>query len=156
MGYWRDVGTLDSYYDAHMDLISIHPIFNLYNYDWPIYTDYGPYPPAKFVHGHHGRFGEALNSAVSPGTVISGARVTGSIVGANVRVHSYSEVDESVILDNVVIGRNCKIRKAIIDKNVIVPEGCEIGIDHDRDRARGFEVTDGGVVVIGKGQKVVV
>jgi glucose-1-phosphate adenylyltransferase len=155
-GYWRDVGTLDSYFDAHMDLISIHPIFNLYNYDWPIYTDYGPYPPAKFVHGHHGRFGEALNSAVSPGTVISGARVTGSIVGANVRVHSYSEVDESVILDNVVIGRNCKIRKAIIDKNVIVPEGCEIGIDHDRDRARGFEVTDGGVVVIGKGQKVVV
>ena len=77
MGYWRDVGSMDSYYDAHMDLVSIHPVFNLYNYDWPIYTSYGPYPPAKFVHGHHGRFGEALNSAVSPGVVISGARVNG-------------------------------------------------------------------------------
>ena len=154
MGYWRDVGTLDSYFDAHMDLISIHPIFNLYNYDWPIYTDYGPYPPAKFVHGAHGRFGEALNSAVSPGTVISGARITNSIVGANCRVHSYSEVDQAVILDNVVIGRNCRIQRTIIDKNVVVPEGTEIGFDPEHDRARGFTMSDSGIVVIGKGQEV--
>ncbi len=153
-GYWRDVGTLDSYFDAHMDLISIHPIFNLYNYDWPIFTDYGPYPPAKFVHGHHGRFGEALNSAVSPGTVISGARVTNSVIGANCRVHSYSEVDQAVLLDKVIIGRHCRIRRAIIDKNVIVPEGTEIGYDHDHDRTRGFEVTENGIVVIGKDQEV--
>ena len=154
MGYWRDVGTLDSYFDAHMDLISIHPIFNLYNYDWPIYTDYGPYPPAKFVHGAHGRFGEALNSAVSPGTVISGARVTNSVIGANCRVHSYSELDQVVMLDNVTIGRQCRIQRAIIDKNVEIPEGTEIGLDPARDAARGFTITENGVVVIGKGDIV--
>lgn len=153
-GYWRDVGTLDSYFDAHMDLISIHPIFNLYNYDWPIYTDYGPYPPAKFVHGASGRFGEALNSAVSPGTVISGARVTNSVIGANCRVHSYTEIDQAVILDKVQVGRNARIRRAIIDKNVVIPEGATIGYDHDHDRDRGFQVTESGVVVIGKGQRV--
>ena len=150
-GYWRDVGTLDSYFDAHMDLISVHPIFNLYNYDWPIYTDYGPYPPAKFVHGAHGRFGEALNSAVSPGTVISGARVTNSVIGANCRVHSYSELDQVVMLDNVTIGRQCRIQRAIIDKNVEIPEGTEIGLDPARDAARGFTITENGGVVIGKG-----
>ncbi len=153
-GYWRDVGTLDSYYDAHMDLISIHPIFNLYNYDWPIYTDYGPFPPAKFVHGHHGRFGEALNSAVSPGVVISGARISGSVVAPNVKVHSYTEVDSSVILDNVIIGRHVRIRHAIIDKNVVIPEGTTIGYDLEHDRARGFVVTDSGLVVVGKEQTV--
>ena len=129
MGYWRDVGTMDSYFDAHMDLVSIHPIFNLYNYDWPIYTSYGPYPPAKFVHGHHGRFGEALNSAVSPGVVISGARINGSVVSPDVHVHSYTEVDNSVILDGVQIGRNCRIQRAIIDKNVTIPEATSIGFD---------------------------
>ena len=153
-GYWRDVGTLDSYYDAHMDLISIHPIFNLYNYDWPIFTDYGPYPPAKFVHGHHGRFGEALNSMVSPGCVISGARVNGSVVAPEVLVRSYTEIDDSVLLDGVVVERNCRIRRAIIDKNVHVPEGTSIGYDREHDLARGFVVTDSGLVVIGKDQQV--
>lgn len=153
-GYWRDVGTLDSYFDAHMDLISIHPIFNLYNFDWPIYTDYGPFPPAKFVHGAQGRFGEALNSSVSPGTIISGARVTNSVIGANCRINSYSEIDQAVILDGVTVSRNCTIQRAIIDKNVVVPEGTEIGIDHEHDRARGFVVTESGIVVIGKGQNV--
>lgn len=154
MGYWRDVGTIDSYYDAHMDLVSIHPVFNLYNYDWPLYTTYGFYPPAKFVHGQQGRFGEALNSAVSPGVVISGARVSGSVISPDVHVHSYTEVEDSVILDGVQIGRNCRIRRAIIDKNVVVPEGASIGIDREADLARGFSVTDSGITVVGKGQEV--
>ena len=153
-GYWRDVGTMDSYFDAHMDLVSIHPIFNLYNYDWPIYTSHGPYPPAKFVHGHHGRFGEALNSAVSPGVVISGARVSGSVVSPDVKVHSYTEIDSSVILDGVQIGRHCRIQRAVIDKNVIIPEGASIGFDQEHDIARGFSVTESGITVVGKGQLV--
>ena len=95
-GYWRDVGTMDSYYDANMDLVSIQPVFNVYNYDWPLCTSYGPLPPAKFVHGHHGRFGEALNSIVSPGVIISGGRVTGSVISPQVRVRSYSEISDSV------------------------------------------------------------
>jgi glucose-1-phosphate adenylyltransferase len=154
MGYWRDVGSMDSYYDAHMDLVSIHPVFNLYNFDWPIYTSYGPYPPAKFVHGHHGRFGEALNSAVSPGVVISGARVNDSVISPDVRVHSYTEIDASVILDSVKIGRHCRIRKTIIDKSVTIPDGTSIGYDKDHDIARGFSVTDSGITVVGKGQVV--
>ena len=154
-GYWRDVGTLDSYYDAHMDLISVHPIFNLYNYDWSIFTDIGPYPPAKFVHGDAGRFGEALNSIVSPGTIVSGARVYRSVLSPAVRVHSYSSIDESVILDGVEIGRHCTIRRTIIDKNVVVPEGTSIGVDHAHDLARGFVVTESGITVVGKEQEVV-
>ncbi|PRY48909.1 glucose-1-phosphate adenylyltransferase [Knoellia remsis] len=153
-GYWRDVGTLDSYFDAHMDLISIHPIFSLYNFDWPLYTTYGPYPPAKFVHGSSGRFGEALNSMVSPGVIISGARVQGSVVSPDVRVHSYTEVDDSVLLDGVEIGRYCKVRRAIIDKSVRLPEGTQVGYDREYDLARGFTVTDSGITVIGKGTVV--
>ena len=149
--YWRDVGTLDSYYEAHMDLISIHPVFNMYNYEWPIYTSYGPFPPAKFVHGVQGRVGEALNSAISPGVVISGARVQGSVVSPNVRVHSYASIDDSVILDGVEIGRNCQVRRAIIDKNVRVPPNTRIGYDRGEDEGRGFSVTESGVTVIGKG-----
>jgi glucose-1-phosphate adenylyltransferase len=148
--YWRDVGTIDSYYDAHMDLISIHPVFNLYNYEWPIYTSYGPFPPAKFVHGAEGRIGEALNSAISPGVVISGARVQGSVVSPNVRVHSYSVIDDSVIMDGVEIGRNCQIRRAIIDKNIVVPPSTRIGYDRAEDEARGMVVTESGLTVLGK------
>ncbi len=153
-GYWRDVGTLDSYYDAHMDLVSIHPVFNLYNYSWPIYTSHSPYPPAKFVHGFQGRFGEALNSMVSPGVVISGAQVFNSVISPNVRVHSYASVMDSVVLDGCQIGRYANIRRAILDKNVVVPEGAAIGVDHEHDRARGFEVTEAGITVVGKGQRV--
>ena len=153
-GYWRDVGTIDAYYDANMDLISIHPVFNLYNYEWPIYTSTGYLPPAKFVHGMGDRVGEALNSAVSPGVVISGARINGSVVSPDVHVHSYTEVDNSVILDGVQIGRNCRIQRAIIDKNVTIPEATSIGFDKEHDEARGFSVTESGITVVGKGQVV--
>ena len=153
-GYWRDVGTMDSYYDAHMDLISVHPIFNLYNYDWPIYTTMAPLPPAKFVHGSGDRVGEALSSMVSPGVVVSGAQVNHSALSAKVRVHSYATIADSVLLDDVEVGRYAVIRRAIIDKGVYVPEYCRIGVDHEHDRSRGFYVTEGGITVIGKGQKV--
>ena len=150
-GYWRDVGTIDSYYDAHMDLISVHTVFNLYNEAWPIYTNYGPQPPAKFVHGSGDRVGHALNSAVSPGSVVSGATISDSVLSPRVRVHSFSHVTQSVLLDGVEVGRSCQIHRAIIDKGVFVPAGVHIGIDHDHDRARGFTVTDSGLVVVGKG-----
>ena len=153
-GYWRDVGTMDSYYDAHMDLISVHPIFNLYNYDWPIYTTMAPLPPAKFVHGSGDRVGEALSSMVSPGVVVSGAQVNHSVLSPKVRVHSYATIADSVLLDDVEVGRYAVIRRAIIDKGVYIPEYCRIGVDHEHDRARGFYVTEGGITVIGKGQKV--
>ena len=153
-GYWRDVGTLDSYYDAQMDLTSIHPVFNLYNYDWPIYTHYGPYPPAKFVHGEHGRIGEALNSCVSPGVVVSGARVNNSILSPGCFVHSYSSIDDSVLLNGVDVGRSAQLRRVILDKDVVVPEGAQIGFDAEHDRARGFVVTESGITVVGKGQEV--
>ncbi len=153
-GYWRDVGTMDSYYDAHMDLISVHPIFNLYNYDWPIYTTMAPLPPAKFVHGSGDRVGEALSSMVSPGVVVSGAQVNHSVLSAKVRVHSYATIADSVLLDDVEVGRYAVIRRAIIDKGVYIPEYCRIGVDHEHDRSRGFYVTEGGITVIGKGQKV--
>ena len=153
-GYWRDVGTMDSYYDAHMDLISVHPIFNLYNYDWPIYTTMAPLPPAKFVHGSGDRVGEALSSMVSPGVVVSGAQVNHSVLSPKVRVHSYATIADSVLLDDVEVGRYAVIRRAIIDKGVYVPEYCRIGVDHEHDRSRGFYVTEGGITVIGKGQKV--
>jgi glucose-1-phosphate adenylyltransferase len=149
--YWRDVGTIDSFYDAHMDLISIHPVFNMYNYEWPIYTSYGPYPPAKFVHGVQGRIGEALNSAISPGVVVSGARVHGSIISPNVKIHSYASVDDSVVMDGVEIGRNCQVRRSIIDKNVRVPPNTRIGYDRGEDEGRGFSVTESGLTVVGKG-----
>ena len=153
-GYWRDVGTMDSYFDAHMDLVSIHPVFNLYNYEWPIYTSHSPYPPAKFVHGFQGRFGEALNSMVSPGVVISGAQVFNSVISPNVRVHSYANVMDSVVLDGCDIGRHANVRRAILDKNVVVAEGATVGVDHEHDRARGYDVTEAGITVVGKGKRV--
>jgi glucose-1-phosphate adenylyltransferase len=141
-GYWRDVGTLDSFYDAHMELVSILPVFNLYNFDWPIHTDHPPWPPAKFVHGWQERVGRAVGSLISPG-----------VVSPNVKVHSWAHVDGSVLMEGVDIGRHAVVRNAILDKNVIIPEGMEIGVDLERDRTR-FKISDGGVVVIGKGQKV--
>jgi len=152
-GYWRDVGTLDSFFDAHMDLIDIHPVFNLYNFEWPIYTDYRPWPPAKFVHGWENRVGRAISSMVSPGVVISGALVENSVVSPNVRVHSWATVDRSVLMEGVDVGRNAVVRNAILDKNVVVPEGAQIGVDLERDRER-FTVSGNGIVVVGKNQKV--
>ncbi|MBO4205822.1 glucose-1-phosphate adenylyltransferase [Micromonospora echinofusca] len=152
-GYWRDVGTLDSFYDAHMDLIAIHPVFNLYNFEWPIYTDQPPWPPAKFVHGWQERVGRAVGSLVSPGSVISGSLVENSVVAPKVKVHSWAHVEGSVLMEGVDIGRHAVIRNAILDKNVIVPEGAEIGVDLEKDRQR-YHVSDNGIVVIGKGQRI--
>jgi glucose-1-phosphate adenylyltransferase len=152
--YWRDVGTLDAYFEAQMDLVSVTPVFNLYNYDWPMYTNLGPWPPAKFVHGWHGRIGHAVNSIVSPGCVVSGALVENSVLSPMAQVHSWATVSDSVLMDNVDVGRHAVVRRAILDKNVVVPEGARIGMDPDDDRARGFTVTESGITVIGKDQVI--
>jgi len=151
-GYWRDVGTLDSYYEAHMELVSIHPVFNLYNEQWPILTWTEPLPPAKFVSSEAGP-GAAIDSVICNGAIVSGGSVRRSVVSPGVRVHSWAEVDGSVLLHGVDVGRHAVIRKAIIDKNVRIPDGAQIGVDPELDRER-FTVSADGVVVIGKGQKV--
>ncbi|GII65575.1 glucose-1-phosphate adenylyltransferase [Sphaerisporangium krabiense] len=152
-GYWRDVGTLDAYYDAHMDLVSAQPVFNLYNDRWPIYTGHDPLPPAKFVHEDGDRVGHALDSMVSPGVIVSGGTARRSILSPGVVLHSHSQVEDSVLMHGVKIGRGAVVRRAIIDKNVVIPDGARIGVDADYDRSR-FAVTRGGVVVIGKNEIV--
>jgi glucose-1-phosphate adenylyltransferase len=145
-GYWRDVGTIDAYYDAHMDLVAVHPIFNLYNQLWPIYTHHPQLPPAKFVEG-----GLAQESIVGAGSIISGATVRHSVISPNVRLRAGAYVEGSVLMDGVQIGRGAVVRKAILDKDVVVPEGAHIGVDPDLDHSR-YHVSDGGVVVLGKSQ----
>jgi glucose-1-phosphate adenylyltransferase len=151
--YWRDVGTIDAYHEASMDLISISPEFDLYNPEWPLRTVNTDSPPAKFVHEGGDRTGHALNSLVGGGVIVSGGTVRESILFRRVRVNSYSEVNRCVLFDEVEIGRHCKIQNAIIDKDVIVPAGTTIGYDLAADRARGFKVTESGIVVVSKSYK---
>jgi len=153
-GYWRDVGTLDAFYDAHMDLISVEPEFNLYNREWPILTWPDPLPPAKFVFDDDdGRRGVALDSMVCAGVVISGATVRRSVLSPGAHLHSYAEVEDSVLMQGVDVGRNAVVRRAIVDKNVRIADGAKIGVDPKADRER-FTVSAGGVVVIPKGATV--
>lgn len=150
--YWRDVGTLDSYYEANMDLISPLPLFNLYNLQWPIYTRQSISPPAKFVRGASGESGVAHDSIVSNGVVVSGGSVQGSILASDVFIDQDADVSGSVLLDNVTVGTGAVVRKAIIDKNVYVPPGAKIGVDRELDLSRGFTVTDSGLTILSKGQ----
>ncbi len=152
LGYWRDVGSVDSYYDASMDLISYEPRFNLYNPLWPLRSGMKHLPPAKFVHMDDSgeRIGRAVQSMVSGGCVVSGGLVRLSILGPNVRVNSYSVIEGSILMDGVSVGRGARLRRVIIDKDVIIPAGVQIGYDHEEDRARGFTVSQGGVVVVPK------
>jgi glucose-1-phosphate adenylyltransferase len=153
-GYWRDVGTLDSYFESHLDLCAVHPIFNLYNDKWPILTYVPSQPPAKFVHDAGDRVGRAINSVVSNGVVVSGGLVLDSVLSPGVRVNSWSRVERAVIMHSTRIGRYAVVQNAILDKNVVVPDGAVVGVDKEHDRARGFVVSPGGVTVVGKGQVV--
>jgi len=144
-GYWRDVGSLDSYHDAHLDLVSVHPVFNLYNRRWPILSNIPPLPPAKFVEG-----GNAHESMVGAGSIISGGHVRTSVIATSVSIESGAYVEGSVIMPGVRIGRNAIVRRAILDKNVVIPENAQIGVDLEHDRSR-YTVSPGGIVVLGKG-----
>ena len=147
--YWRDVGTIEAYYEANMDLVSVTPVFNLYDQHWPIRTYQQQYPPAKFVFAQEGRrMGIAVDSIVSPGCIISGGRVTSSVLSPAVRINSYSEVDGCILFSGVNVGRYSRLRRVIVDRDVNIPENTEIGYDHQKDRERGYLVTESGIVVV--------
>jgi glucose-1-phosphate adenylyltransferase len=148
LAYWRDVGTLDAFWEANMELVNVSPELNLYDQSWPILTHQSQLPPAKFVFDHEDRRGLATDSMVSGGCLISGATVKRSLLFSNVRVHSYAEITDSVILPDVEIGRNARISKAIIDRGCTIDEGMVIGEDHEQDRQRGFRITEKGVVLV--------
>ncbi|HEX9234880.1 MAG TPA: sugar phosphate nucleotidyltransferase, partial [Actinomycetota bacterium] len=150
-GYWRDVGTLDSYHQGHMDLLGWRPAFNLHNREWPILTWNAPAPPATLVSEGDGVV-EMTDSMISAGSIVRG-RVFRSVLGPDVSVRTDAEVEGSVLLNRVDVGEGAVVRNAIVDKNVVIPDGARIGVDHDLDRSR-FVISEGGVVVIGKGQKV--
>ena len=152
-GYWRDVGTIDAYYDAHMDLIAVHPIFNMYNQEWPIHSWIDPLPPAKFIFDEDGRRGQALDSMVCAGAVLSGATARRSVLSPGAHLHSFAEVEDSILLHGAEVHRSAVVKRAILDKNVQILEGVEIGVDLESDRER-FHVSEGGIVVIPKGQVV--
>jgi glucose-1-phosphate adenylyltransferase len=146
--YWRDIGTLDAYFEASMDLCHVNPEFNLYDPEWPLRTYMPQAPPAKFVFAEEGRrCGQALDSVISSGCIISGSRVVGSILCPNVRVHSFCDIQQTIMMPGVRVGRHARIRRAIIDRDVLVPRGALIGYDHEEDRRR-HTVTEGGVVVV--------
>jgi glucose-1-phosphate adenylyltransferase len=150
--YWRDVGTLDAYYEASMDLVSVDPLFNMYDPDWPLRTHQPQFPPAKFVFSEDGRRGHALDSIVSMGCIVSGSEVHRSILSPGVRVHSFCDIDDSIVMTNATINRHCRIKRAIVDRNVEVPRGAVIGYDLDEDRRR-HTVSDSGVVVVTPGEE---
>ncbi len=146
--YWRDIGTLDAYYDANMDLCHVNPEFNLYDPEWPLRTNQVQAPPAKFVFADEGRrCGQALDSIISAGCIISGSRITGSVLCPNVRVHSFCDIDQSILMPGVRVGRHARIRRAIVDRDVFVPRGALIGFNADEDRRR-HTVSDSGIVVV--------
>ena len=151
--YWRDVGDLDSYYDASMDLIAVDPVFNLYNREWPIYSWHPPVPPAKFVLDEEGRRGQAVDSLVCAGVIVSGGTVRRSVLSGDVVVRERSLVEDCVLMDGVDVGAGAVVRRAIVDKNVIIPPGVHIGVDRERDGKR-FTLSRRGIVVIGKGQAI--
>jgi glucose-1-phosphate adenylyltransferase len=152
-GYWKDVGTIDAYYEANMDLVNVSPQLNLYNYRWPILTNQGNLPPAKTVFDNDDRRGQNLESYVCGGCITSGGIVRRSILGPMCRVNSFALVEGSILFDNVTVGRHARIRRAIIDKNMSIPDGTIIGYDHDEDRRRGFTVTESGIVVVPRPDK---
>jgi glucose-1-phosphate adenylyltransferase len=149
--YWRDVGTLDSFWEANMELVRTSPDLNMYDPDWPVWTAQSQLPPAKFVFNEDDRRGMAVDSMVSGGCIISGSHINRSILFSEVRVHSYSDIDYTVILPKVKVGRHCKIRNAIIDRGCEIPDNTTIGYDAAQDRANGFRVTDKGVVLVTRG-----
>ncbi|MBC7964355.1 MAG: glucose-1-phosphate adenylyltransferase, partial [Fuerstia sp.] len=152
--YWRDVGTLDAYYEANMNLISVQPELNLYDMNWPIRTWQPPLPPPKFVFNDHDhsprRVGSAVDSLVCSGTIISGGTVERCVLSPRVRVHSFATIRDSILFDAVDVGRNCRIERAIIDKGVRIPDGVSIGVDRNADLARGLTISDGGVVAVAR------
>ena len=152
-GYWRDVGSIESYYDASMDLIAVDPVFNLYNRRWPIRSFSAALPPAKFVFDGEDRSGWAVDSLVSEGCIISGANIRRSVLGPGIRVHSWAEVDDCILMGDVEVGRHARLRRAILDKDVVVPPGAEIGYDEEVDRRR-FHVSENGIVVVAKGVRI--